>query len=45
MHRVENAKELRNDNINAIQDIWLHINNICNLEVQRVSFVSTSVHD
>ena len=37
MHRVENAKELGNDNINAIQNIWLHINSICNLEMQKES--------
>lgn len=37
MHSVENAKELGNDDINAIQGIWLHINSICNLEMQKES--------
>jgi hypothetical protein len=37
MHRVENVQELGNDNINAIQDTWLHINNIRNLEMHKES--------
>jgi hypothetical protein len=35
MHRVENSEELRNGYINAIQNIWLHIDSICNLDTHK----------